>query len=1030
MNSLKYQSRKFSRVWWIMALLPTVLLLISYSSQSQISDTLAPVDPLLQLIMQLDEKTLNETGQPFNLTHFADIIGVRVANRPVLQGPREAGLAVLQQTVADRVEVIITLVNVDDLIVQQIRDLGISVGSIAGNLITAWVTPGQLRNLRMISNVIHISASYRVNKLDKEARVNIRSNRVKPEDEISVPDTNASSLQAAGIRGQNVIVGVIDTGIDFCHRDFRSGDSTQMKTRIISIWDQNTDNGPSNPPSGFNYGQEWAQSQIEAALTSCPNVTAIPEKDEIGHGTHVASTSAGNGSALTGNTYIGMAPEANIIAVKCFPDCTDAKIIDGANYIFNKANNLGKAAVINLSLGSQFGPHDGTSDLDRGLDALLGSETSPNRGRAIVAAAGNSGDSHTHVQTDLNAGNTVDFTFSQPSGNGYQVYGSDLFDFWYPGAAQFCATVISPNGSTVGPVCAGQQKYWKQDADANTPDGGLLITNETPSPFNGDRQVVVLVFGTSEGAKAAAPGIWTIRFNAMQGSGRLDGWATSGANEFDPTFVSADTTVGSPGSAKRVITAGAYSTRTTWTDKCGRTVSVVGETLQALATFSSRGPTRDGRIKPDIAAPGTMIAAALSKDVSGIGCKDPLGALVLTPDNTYWVLQGTSMASPHVTGGVALLFQQNPNLSWNEIKEILQSNAHTDSNTDSTPNNEWGAGKLRLVMLGAPSPSTADLSITGSTNPKIGSVGSNLTYTFSITNNGPDAATNVTFTDVLPAGLNFVSAVTGQGNCTGTNSVTCNLNNLAIGANATVTLVAVPTVSGNISNTANVIATETDPNSTNNAAMLNTNVNGPCQGVTASSSPPSVTYTPARRRAARQVITVTIINNSGTPMTVTQISAKPGQPFTIVGISPALGKTIPNGKKQKFSVKTQRAAGLPAASAVAPYFNIVLTCGTLTTASILLPLEMFNLQGIAVQLQRDELHLQASGTGIRSVQLQLFDLNGHSIMDKTGDGSALSLMVPRVRGKPLSNGLYLYVVSVRGLKGEMIREVRKLIVLR
>jgi subtilisin family serine protease len=648
----------------------------------------SPMDPILESIVNLDEQARLSTGRPLNLMRFADRIGVRNGDIPITVNPRESDPSVWQQLEADHVEVIITLE--DTAAVGQLYALGVRTGSVVGEIVTAWVTPQQLSAIRQAKGIKHIAASHRVKLLQHPIRL-------QPQNDVSVPDTNATTLHSSNIRGQNVIVGIIDTGIDFCHKDFRTGSGAELQSRILFIWDQTTNSGVGSPPSGYGYGREWTKSQIEAALPSCPSVTTITQTDTIGHGTHVAGSSAGDGSTLVGNTYRGMAPEADIIAVKCFSGCTDARIIDGANYIFSQAALLGKPAVINLSLGGHWDPHDGTGALDRALDALLGSG-----GRAIVAAAGNEGDLTIHAQATLSTSASANITFLQPTDPVYQLYGTDIFDFWYPGAANFCVTVISPNGYSVGPVCAGQQQ------NINTNDGGVSIVNSTSGvdPFNGDREVIAWMYGPIYGGNSVVAGTWTIRVTASSGSGRIDGWAVYGDNEFDPPYGNTDMTVGSPGTATKILTVGAYTTKRQWTDKCGRSWQTF-ETLQAIASFSSKGPTRDGRTKPDITAPGTMIASVLSKDVTGTSCPGGSNSsLVLTSDNTYWILQGTSMATPHTVGGVALLLQQNPNLNWSDIKNIVQSNARTDSFTGATPNNTWGAGKLRVTILTPPCTNT------------------------------------------------------------------------------------------------------------------------------------------------------------------------------------------------------------------------------------------------------------------------------------------------------------------------------------
>ena len=162
----------------------------------------------------------------------------------------------------------------------------------------------------------------------------------------------------AGNAGTNIILGEVDTGIDWTSSDFKNPDGT---TRILNIWDQNV---PGTPPASFSYGTEWTAAQINAGTCT--------HHDIYGHGTHVMGTAAGNGSA-TGNgqpafQFMGMAPRADIIVVAT--DFTTASILDGVNYIFQKAAAAGKNAVVNLSLGTQYGAHDGSEVFDTAIDAM------------------------------------------------------------------------------------------------------------------------------------------------------------------------------------------------------------------------------------------------------------------------------------------------------------------------------------------------------------------------------------------------------------------------------------------------------------------------------------------------------------------------------------------------------------------------------------------------------------------------------------------------------------------------------------
>ncbi len=169
----------------------------------------------------------------------------------------------------------------------------------------------------------------------------------------------------------------IDSGISYAHGDF---DNAAGNTRIVRIWDHNYATGPS--PAPYGYGTEYLPAAIDA--------NTAQGKDTNGHGTHVMGIAAGDGSltggAIPAYTYVGIAPMADIVEIKPV-SYTDTAILDGASYFFGLATTLGQNAVLNISLGGQYGPHDGTQPLSVGLDALTGP------GKAICASAGNDGGS-------------------------------------------------------------------------------------------------------------------------------------------------------------------------------------------------------------------------------------------------------------------------------------------------------------------------------------------------------------------------------------------------------------------------------------------------------------------------------------------------------------------------------------------------------------------------------------------------------------------------------------------------------------
>ncbi|GAB4309209.1 MAG: hypothetical protein Kow0097_10170 [Candidatus Bipolaricaulota bacterium] len=504
------------------------------------------------------------------------------------------------------------------------------------------------------------------------------SRPVYPTVDRSVPEIGAPALWygTPATTGAGVILGVVDTGIDILHRDFRvdrTGDGFEEGSRVLWLWDQTGVGATGFPywwgddPMGAEtyYGRVFSRQELEIAIAS----DFPPTRDTSGHGTHVAGIAAGDGSA-SGGGMRGAAPEADLVVVKTtFYEDT---VLDGVRFVFEAAEALGKPAVVNLSLGGHSGPHDGSSLFERMLDALV-----DRPGRAVVVAAGNEGDRRIHVGADVRATTTWHLEVEKST---------VTVQLWHSGTASFSAAVHAPSGETVT-VLPGTQR------GASTSSGGVWLDNTSlPDPRNLSRYIYVALTDVTPGET------WAITLTPVLGGGRVDGWVE---NPSSAQFREGDarSTISEPGNAHRAITVGAYVTKTQWT-------SVVGEQTEqgeigALASFSSRGPTRDGRVKPDLAAPGAWIGSARSWSAT-------TAPRLTLPGGEYAMLLGTSMAAPHVTGAVALLFSRQPNLTWSEVRDALLAGARADDQVGVTPNYLWGAGKLDVsraaALIGGPTP--------------------------------------------------------------------------------------------------------------------------------------------------------------------------------------------------------------------------------------------------------------------------------------------------------------------------------------
>lgn len=490
----------------------------------------------------------------------------------------------------------------------------------------------------------------------------------------AVHEAHGSPPNYVGLTGQNVIVGIVDSGIDLGHGDFQDD---LGHTRLVSLWDQT---GPStDPPRNFDFGKEWTAAQIDMGLAT--------ETDPAGHGTHVAGIAAGNGRA-TGNgqpqyRYIGMAPDAPIVAVKT--DYMTTSVALGVDYVFQKADSLGMPAVVNLSLGTHYGPHDGTDDFALSVAALTGP------GHAVVAAAGNEMGKGYHARRVFSPPDSASVSFSVPAYTPNDGSANDEIDIdaWYTGGTAITFTIITPNGYDVGPVTKGAS------IAVDTPDGHVEIDNSMSGPLNGDENVFFWIYDRLALAPPAS-GTWRILMqaepvSAITAASTFDAWifyrTMAGAMPFmvgvDERFL-----VASPASSDSVISVGAYVTKASWTAADGNTYGYSpAPTKGAIASFSSVGPRRDDVLKPDVTAPGQGIGAALSTTTS----VNPHAILL---DGVHVVYQGTSMACPHVTGIAALMFERLGRLSVRDVLERLRGTARRDSFTGPGANTTYGYGKV------------------------------------------------------------------------------------------------------------------------------------------------------------------------------------------------------------------------------------------------------------------------------------------------------------------------------------------------
>ncbi len=422
-----------------------------------------------------------------------------------------------------------------------------------------------------------------------------------------------------GEEGDECIVGLIDTGLDVLHRAFRDG---YESTRILELWDQTTGGGPSLRAP---YGTVHSAAEINSCIAT-NNVPAGLRRDPNGHGTHVASIAAGR---ATGQFAGGVAPAAKIVAV--IVDLAPGPggqpgrgysntHIDALRFIQDVAKREGLPVVVNVSLGMNAGAHDGTSALEAAFDEFSSGGRAP--GYVVVKSAGNEHGQRAHARLRINRKSQEAFTWESLA----KPRSEDVIELWFKPGDELSFRLTHPDGTT---------SMW---VDKDTPTvADTLSGNRCQMTFvryhgdNGDSRLLVTIMPGD--TYDIAHGRWKldVRSGDVRSGGLVDAWIEM----IDPysrvrplffiTHQDEETTLTIPGTARSVITV----------------ASVHSATPYQLSAVSSYGPTRDGREKPDLAAPGEEIIAAQRG----------------TPDSVER-RSGTSMACPHVAGAIALLLSR------------------------------------------------------------------------------------------------------------------------------------------------------------------------------------------------------------------------------------------------------------------------------------------------------------------------------------------------------------------------------------
>lgn len=462
------------------------------------------------------------------------------------------------------------------------------------------------------------------------------------------------------LKGRGVLVGFVDTGIDYTQDIFVYEDGT---SKIQYIFDQT---GQGNTPEGFYFGSEYNNQQINDALKAENPYDIVPQQDTVGHGTFLASLAAGRDN---GQGFLGAAPDAELIVVKLRPArpyfrefylvppeqqnaYESSAVMLGIEYILTKARELNRPVVICIGVGTNLGGHDGFSLFEQYISEVAGL-----RGVCVCAAAGNENQEGHHMENTLTATGeqqNIDFRVGDNAGNIY-------ISIWSSVSDRISVAVRSPTGELVGPLPASSGAVL--DSRLVLEQAGVSIAYYFPVEGSGSQLSIVRIFN-------ATPGIWTIIVRGdIVLNGNYHAWLPI-TGFVSPTVEfltpSPYTTVVVPATSFGIITCGAYNSAS-----------------DSLFIHSSWGPSRLPLLTMDLVAPGVNV-----------------GGIYPTGPGT---MSGTSVSNATTAGACALLLQWGI-VDGNDIAmSTFQARAYlirgcVRNENISYPNPQWGYGRLNLLQ--------------------------------------------------------------------------------------------------------------------------------------------------------------------------------------------------------------------------------------------------------------------------------------------------------------------------------------------
>ncbi|SHE40321.1 subtilisin like protease [Clostridium fallax] len=466
------------------------------------------------------------------------------------------------------------------------------------------------------------------------------------------------------LNGNGVVVGIVDTGIDYLNTEFINEDDT---SRVIRIWDQTmiSENPSNRLPIGIEYNREQINNAIKESMAGRDPYLIVPSKDDLGHGTNMASIAGARGK---NKEIIGAAPNCEFAIVKLkeasrsyleyfgFYGSPTGKyentdILLGIRYLASLAKELKKPMVIYIPVGTNIGAHDGSSIIERYIDDI-----SKSRGVVVVADTGNQGDTDTHVAGELKQPGDVGIIELRVG----KLERRLMFEIWIRKPDKYSLSIISPSGEIIEeiPPKLKQETKLKFLYEGTTAEVRYLI----PEEVTGDQKITIILDDVKEG-------IWQFKLiGNVVVQGRYDAWLPQDKLLAPDTKFLNPTQYGTitiPATARRVISTSFYN-----------------QNNNATVGTSGRGYTRDGRIKPDLTSGG-------------------INAKAVSPGGSVVEVSGASVAGAVLSGCCALILQwgiidgNDPSIYSTKLITYLIRGTSKRAG-DVYPNPQWGYGMLNV----------------------------------------------------------------------------------------------------------------------------------------------------------------------------------------------------------------------------------------------------------------------------------------------------------------------------------------------